>query len=57
VFMVNTLLKFLKRNLNLIRLHLNKGKNRNSMVISHEQGVPTNFLGLGSLELILGNFP
>jgi hypothetical protein len=27
------------------------------MVISHEQGIPTKFLGLGSLELIFGNFP
>jgi hypothetical protein len=27
------------------------------MVVTHEQGVLTNFLGLGSLELIFGKFP
>jgi hypothetical protein len=37
-------------------LYLNKGKNEISMVISHEQGVLTNSLGLGTLELIFGIF-
>jgi hypothetical protein len=32
------LIKFIKRNLNYIRLHLNKGKNGVSIVIAHEQG-------------------
>jgi hypothetical protein len=49
--------KFFERNLNYIRLHLNKGKNGISMVITHEQGVLTSFLRLDSLELILGKFP
>jgi hypothetical protein len=51
------LVKFFKRNLNFIRLYLNKGRNGISMVITHEQGVLTSFPGLSSLELILGNFP
>jgi hypothetical protein len=51
------LVMFFKRNLNYIRLHLNKGKNRISIVITHEQGVLTSFQSLGSLELILVNFP
>jgi hypothetical protein len=42
---------FFKRNLNYIRLYLNKGKNRISKVITHEQGV----LRLDSLELIFGS--
>jgi hypothetical protein len=48
--------KFFKRNLNYIRLYLNKGKSGISMVITHESRVLTSFLGLGSLELILGKF-
>jgi hypothetical protein len=55
VFMGN-LVKFLKRNLNYIRSCVNKSKMGISMVITHEQGVPTNSLGFGSLELIFGNF-
>jgi hypothetical protein len=51
------LVKFFKRNLNYIRLCLNKGKSGISMLITHEQVVVTCFLGLGSLELILGKFP
>jgi hypothetical protein len=47
---------FFKRNLNYIRLYLNKGKSGISMVITHERGVLTIFLGLHSLELILGKF-
>jgi hypothetical protein len=47
----------LKENLNYIRLYLNKVKNGNIMVISHEQGVLTRFLRLDSLELILVKFP
>jgi hypothetical protein len=52
VFMVN-LVKFLKRNINCVRLYLSKGKNGNSMVITHEQGLLTSFLGLDNSELIL----
>jgi hypothetical protein len=58
-FRINTkcswrnLVKLFKRNLTYIRLHLNKGKNRISMAITHEHGVLTSFLGLDSLELIL----
>jgi hypothetical protein len=37
--------------------YLNKNKNGNSMVITHEHRVLTNFLGSGCLELILGKFP
>jgi hypothetical protein len=48
---------FLKRNLNYIRLYLNKGKIGISMLITHEQGVLRKFLGLGSLKQIFGNFP
>jgi hypothetical protein len=48
---------FFKRNLNYIRLHINKGKNRISMVKTHEHKVLTSFLGFGSLELILVKFP
>jgi hypothetical protein len=55
VFMVN-LVKFLKGNLNCIRLYLNKGKIGNSMVITHEQWVLTSFLSLGSLKLFFGKF-
>jgi hypothetical protein len=51
------LAKFFKRNLNYIRLYLNRGRNRISMLITLEQGVLTSFLGSGSLELILGKFP
>jgi hypothetical protein len=47
---------FFKRNLNYIRLHLNKGKSGISMAITHEQGVLTSFLGLDSSELILVKF-
>jgi hypothetical protein len=46
---------FFKRNLNYIRLYLNKGKNRISKVITHEQGVLTRVLRLDSLELIFGS--
>jgi hypothetical protein len=48
-----TLLSSSKRNLTYIRLHLNKGKNGNSMVITHEQGVLAPFVRLDNLELIL----
>jgi hypothetical protein len=51
------LVKFFKRNLNYIRLYLNKGKSGISIVITHEQGVLTSSLGFGSLELILVKFP
>jgi hypothetical protein len=51
------IVKFFKRNLNYIRLHLNKGKSGISMVITQEQGVLTSFLGLDSLELILVKCP
>jgi hypothetical protein len=51
-----TLVKFLKRNLKYIRLYLTKAKSGSSMVITHEQGVPTSFLGLDSSKLILGKF-
>jgi hypothetical protein len=51
------LVKFFKRNLNYIRLYLNKVKSGISLVITHEQGVLTIFLGLDSLELILVKFP
>jgi hypothetical protein len=50
------LLSPFKRNLTYIRLHLNKGKNRNYMVIAHEQGVLTRILRLDSLELNLVKF-
>jgi hypothetical protein len=50
------LVKILKRNLNYIRLYLNKGKNGISMVITHEHGVLTSFLRLDSLELNLVKF-
>jgi hypothetical protein len=36
---------------------LNKGKNGDSMVITHEQWVLTSSLSLDSLALILVNFP
>jgi hypothetical protein len=42
------LVKFLKRNLNCIRLYLNKGKNGISMIITNEQGVLT------SISIIFG---
>jgi hypothetical protein len=51
------LVKVFKRNLICVRLHLNKGKNGISMVITHEQGVLTCFLSFDRLELILGKFP
>jgi hypothetical protein len=51
------LVKFFKRKLNYIRLYINKGKRGIFMVITHEQGVLTSFLGLDSLELILVKFP
>jgi hypothetical protein len=51
------IVKFFKRNLNYIRLYLNKGRSGISMDISHEQGVLTSFLSLDSLEIILENFP
>jgi hypothetical protein len=54
---LRNLVKFFKRNLNFRRLYLNKGKSGISIVITHEQGGLTSFLGLGSLELSLGNFP
>jgi hypothetical protein len=54
---VGSLLSSFKRNLNYIRLYLNKSKNGNSILITHEQWVPTSFLGLDSLELILVKFP
>jgi hypothetical protein len=44
------LVKFLKRNLNCIRLYLTRAKNGNFKVITHEQGVLTSFLRLDSLE-------
>jgi hypothetical protein len=47
------IVKILKENLNYLRLHLNKGKNGNSIVITHEQGILTSFLRLDSLGLIL----
>jgi hypothetical protein len=62
-FRINTkcswrnLVKFFKGNLNYVRLSLNKGKSGISMVITDEQGVLKNSLGLGSLELIFKNFP
>jgi hypothetical protein len=46
---------FLKINLNCIRLYLNKGKNRNSIFITHEQWVLTSFLSLDIIALILDN--
>jgi hypothetical protein len=51
------LVEFLKRNLYCIRLYLNKGKNGNSMVITHEQWALTCLLSLDSLALFLVNFP
>jgi hypothetical protein len=50
------LVKFLERNLAFIRLHLNKVKGENSMVITHEHGVLIIFLGLDSSALILVKF-
>jgi hypothetical protein len=50
------LVTFFKRNLNYIRLYLNKAKNRISIVITHEQGVLTSSLSLDNLELILVKF-
>jgi hypothetical protein len=49
-----TLLSFEKNKLNYLRFYLNKVKNRNTMVMAHEQGDLTRFLRLDSLELILG---
>jgi hypothetical protein len=54
---LRNLVKFIKRNLNCIRLYLNKGKNGIFMVITHEQGFLTSFLSFDSLALILRNFP
>jgi hypothetical protein len=51
------LVKLFKRNLNYIRLYLNKGKSGISMVIAHEQGILTSFSGLDSIEIILVKFP
>jgi hypothetical protein len=48
-----TLLSSYKRNLNYIRLYLNKGKNGISMVITHEQGILTRVLRLDNLKLFL----
>jgi hypothetical protein len=39
-----------------IRLHLNKVKGENSLVITHEHGVLIIFLGLDSSTLILVKF-
>jgi hypothetical protein len=50
------LVNFLKRNLNYVRLYINKGKSEISMVITHEQGVITCFLRLDIFELILVKF-
>jgi hypothetical protein len=47
------LAKILEGNLNYLRLHLNKGENGDSIVITHEQGLLTSFLRLDSLGLIL----
>jgi hypothetical protein len=47
---------FFKRNLNCIRLYLDKGKNENFMVFTHEQWALTSFLSLYRLALILVNF-
>jgi hypothetical protein len=47
------LLSSYKRNLNYIRLYLNKGKNGISMVITHEQGILTRVLRLDNLKLFL----
>jgi hypothetical protein len=41
------LVKFLKRNINYIRLYLNKGKDEISMVITHEQGCSNNIPRFG----------
>jgi hypothetical protein len=45
--------KLSKEYLNYLRFYLNKVKNRNTMVIAHEQWVLTRFLRLDILELIL----
>jgi hypothetical protein len=42
--------------LNLAKF-LKQGKNGITMVICHEQGDVTSFLSLGSLELVLVQFP
>jgi hypothetical protein len=47
---------FFKRNLNCIRVYLDRGKNGNSMAFTHEQWALTSFLSLDSLALILVNF-
>jgi hypothetical protein len=41
----------------LHKVLLNKGKNGNSMVITHERWALSSFLSLDSLALILVNFP
>jgi hypothetical protein len=46
----SNLVKFLKRNLNCIRLYFNKGKNGISMVITHEQGGSNNIPRFESLR-------
>jgi hypothetical protein len=51
------LVKIFKRNLNYIKFYLNKDKIGISMVITHEQGALTSFLGLDSSELNLVKFP
>jgi hypothetical protein len=40
--------------INYLRFKLIKVKNGSTMVITHEQGVLTSFLGLDSLELFFG---
>jgi hypothetical protein len=46
------LLKFFKRNLNYIRLNLNKGKFGILMVITHEHGGSNKFSKFGYLRII-----
>jgi hypothetical protein len=52
-----TLLSFKNITLNCIRSYLTRPKMEISKVITHEQRVLTSFLRLGSLALILVNFP
>jgi hypothetical protein len=51
------LVMFLKRNLNYIRFYLTRAKMEISKVITHERWALTSFLRLGSLAIILVNFP
>jgi hypothetical protein len=51
------LVMFLKKNLNYIRFYLTRAKMEISKVITHERWALTSFLRLGSLALILVNFP